>query len=404
MAGDAWRYRVGLLFVLAVVVIWVTSAEVTQLIFTTYRHPFILTWLGASLLVVYLPVAYVTDYLKTFAKKAVVIITSPKENSLQYSKVHSKQPINGIELVETGDVKQIESEDDALLGGAADGFEPAPKQLTSAEILKVALFLAPIWLLTEYLSNAALSLTSVASTTILSSTSGLFTLLFGASLGHDNLSTSRVVAVLVSIAGVVLTELGRTSASDEKPHMVEGARNPSQTSGDFGLSGHSLVGDILGLSSAVCYGLYTTLFRLYVGGEEGKQGKADVQKVFGFIGLVTLVGLWWVALPLIALGWEPGFALPRSVGLDEDILANSFIGSVLSDYFWALSVVWTSPLVATLGLSLTIPLAMVADVIMHGQQYSFIYIFGSIQVFAGFLIANISDTCHGQAHGNREDD
>jgi hypothetical protein len=46
----------------------------------------------------------------------------------------------------------------------------------------------------------------------------------------------------------------------------------------------------------------------------------------------------------------------------------------------ALCVVWTTPLVATLGMSLTIPLAMVADMFIHGRHYSAIYILGSAQV------------------------
>ena len=46
----------------------------------------------------------------------------------------------------------------------------------------------------------------------------------------------------------------------------------------------------------------------------------------------------------------------------------------------ALCVVWTTPLVATLGMSLTIPLAMMADMMIHGRHYSAIYILGSLQV------------------------
>jgi hypothetical protein len=46
----------------------------------------------------------------------------------------------------------------------------------------------------------------------------------------------------------------------------------------------------------------------------------------------------------------------------------------------ALGVVWTSPLVAALGSSLTIPLAMIEDVLIHGQHYSVFYILGSTQV------------------------
>ena len=67
----------------------------------------------------------------------------------------------------------------------------------------------------QYLSNAALANTSVASTTILSSTSGLFTLFFGAFLGEDSLNVIKIIAVLVSITGVFMTTLGNTWAADE---------------------------------------------------------------------------------------------------------------------------------------------------------------------------------------------
>jgi solute carrier family 35 protein F5 len=47
--------------------------------------------------------------------------------------------------------------------------------------------------------------------------------------------------------------------------------------------------------------------------------------------------------------------------------------------------VWTTPLVATLGMSLTIPLAMVADMMIHGRHYSAIYILGSTQVTKTYI-------------------
>lgn len=116
--------------------------------------------------------------------------------------------------------------------------------------------------------------------------------------------------------------------------------------------------------------------------------------------------------PLTALNLEPKFSVPTSLKIDEVVLVNGFVGSFLSDYFWyassnktafflfyycylrrastarvtnfdlsrALSVVWTTPLVATLGMSLTIPLAMVADILIHGRYFSAIYILGSVQV------------------------
>jgi len=57
----------------------------------------------------------------------------------------------------------------------------------------------------QYLSNAALARTSVASTTVLSSTSGLFTLFIGVLLGQDSINAAKIIAVFISMAGVVMT-------------------------------------------------------------------------------------------------------------------------------------------------------------------------------------------------------
>ena len=60
----------------------------------------------------------------------------------------------------------------------------------------------------------------------------------------------------------------------------------------------------------------------------------------------------------------------------------------ISDYLWILAMLMTSPLIVTMGLSLSIPLALLGDFVFKGQLKGLFYWFGAFLVLTGFSVVN----------------
>ena len=104
----------------------------------------------------------------------------------------------------------------------------------------------------------------------------------------------------------------------------------------------SAAGDLLGLASACCYGVYTTLLKRWVDDDS----RIDMLLFLGLLGVFNTLLAWPGILVLDRLKLEP-FDWPSWSVLGFLVLNG--ILSVLSDYLWARSILITSPLVATIG-------------------------------------------------------
>ncbi|TNN54709.1 Solute carrier family 35 member F5 [Liparis tanakae] len=240
-------------------------------------------------------------------------------------------------------------------------------KLTITDVAKISFFFCFVWFLANLSYQEALSNTQVAIVNILSSTSGLFTLILAAifpSNSSDRFTLSKLLAVSLSMGGVALVSFSSMDNPDE----------------------NGVAGSLWSLAGAVLYAVYIVMIKRRVDRED----KLDIPMFFGFVGLFNLLLLWPGFLLLHYTGFE-AFELPSQL-VWTYILINGLIGTVLSEFLWLWGCFLTSSLIGTLALSLTIPLSIMADIFMQKARFSWLFFAGAVPVFLSFFIATI--LCH----------
>lgn len=209
--------------------------------------------------------------------------------------------------------------------------------LTNREIAEVSFTFCILWFAANWATNASLAFTTVASSTILASMSGFFTLAIGAMIKTEKFSVFKLIAVCASVVGVVLV-----SESDRR----ENGGNKNNTNNLLNIMGSSisnmgnmnplismadpieprapLFGDLLALMSAFFYGCYTVLLKVRIRNES----RVNMSLFFGYVGLFNLVLLWPMFGVLHWTGIEP-FELPKETKVIWMIVVNALFGTFL---------------------------------------------------------------------------
>lgn len=246
--------------------------------------------------------------------------------------------------------------------------------LTLQEIAKLSFEFCFIWFIANYFVAACLEYTTVASSTILTSTSGVFTLIFGTMFGVEKFTVRKLLGVLASLAGIIListVDLSGNNTDDE--HRGD---FPEKSSRDIA------IGDALAFLSAVMYGLYAVFMKKRIDDES----RVNMPIFFGLVGLINVLLLWPGFIVLHYTGIEP-FEMPPTPWVTAVILSNS-LASLVSDMAWAYAVLLTSPIVVTVGLSMTIPLSLIGQTVLNSQTSSPVYWVGAFVVVLSFVFVN----------------
>lgn len=252
--------------------------------------------------------------------------------------------------------------------------ESTSQEYTTIEVAKIAAQFTILWYLANLFSNASLSYTSVGSSTLLTSTSSFFTLILGTFFKIEKFTLKKLVALCISIVAVALIDIEETITDNT---AVPDPDSPTQNL--------EWLGNLMALASAFLYGVYTTFLKLKVG-DDHDNGKINMFQFFGFVGIFNLLLLWPVILLFDYLNIER-FQLPPTSHVWYIVLINAS-STVVSDFCWALATLFTSPLVVTVGLSATIPLALAGDMILKGRHGTWIYYIGATLLCFSFFVIN----------------
>jgi solute carrier family 35 protein F5 len=266
-------------------------------------------------------------------------------------------------------------------------------RLTLLQTARLSLEFSALWFAANYFAAACLEYTTVGSATILTSTSSVWTLLFGAIAGVERFSVRKLLGVAASLAGLALVsglDVAGSGGGGGGPgdDSVGGSGGMGGVGGSFPhkTARELAVGDALALIGAVIYGVYAVVLKKRIGSES----RANLPLFFGLVGLFNALAMWPAFLFLHVTGVEP-FELPPSRRVLTIILINS-TSSMVSDFCWAAAMLLTSPLLVTVGLSLTIPLSLVGQMFISGVYADWAYWAGALVVLCSFVFINHEET------------
>ncbi len=308
----------GLGLVLAVSIIWVLASFLVQDLEHLGVHPVVVTCVSNSLFAIYLPVYLVS---RSLGVRSAAPKSGPDPAVLDQCPENEYLPSISEWRRDWRDALQV---------------------LWDNQLFKAALHVAPLWFFAQLTFNASLSMTSVTSNTILSSTSALFTFLFSVMLLSERFTYSKLGCILGLMVGT-----GMVTMSDG----ISGA-------GGQEYSQDSIWGDLLCLVSAALYGMYTVSIRIRIRGDDES---VPMTLFFAFMGLLIALTTGPVLLVLAIAGAPLG---SMSLSIFGVLILKGCLDNVLSDWMWARAILLIGPTLATSGLALQVPIAVVSDVLI----------------------------------------
>ena len=225
--------------------------------------------------------------------------------------------------------------------------------------------------LSDYAYNRGLQHTTVASCTVLVSTSCIFVLFLSVLLGLEPFRYGKLLGVICAVVGTAMTTLHDAAVQQDLDVEAEYHQDNSQRD--------MVYGDVFALMSAVGYAAYSVQARVLCPPDEELY---SMPLLLGYVGLI-------VGIPLLPMAIYKMYDMdPISWPTFWILMAKGLLDFVVTDYLLFRAVTLTNATVANVGLGLTIPIAFVADFIIKGIIFTHLQVAGALTVLAGFILVN----------------
>ncbi|OWO99277.1 hypothetical protein B2J93_1165 [Marssonina coronariae] len=371
------RRTLGILLLLVTVVLWTTSNFLASYIFAdnTYSKPYFVTYINTACFAISLLPMLVRIIHRHGMSHVQRSLLEFWQSRGDYRPIGIKpQDHEDAEDPMSASQTRLLVDNDFGSALALTGDPPPTEEMLGVqETAWLSLEFCLLWFGANYLVAACLEYTSVASSTILTSTSSIWTLVFGALVRVEHFSYKKLIGVLASLAGIILISSVDLSSKDNDDNR---GSFPHKSQGEIA------VGDAMAFGSAVMYGIYAVVMKKRIVNED----RVSMPLFFGLVGLFNVVFMWPGFFILHFTGVEE-FDLPPTGKIWAIVLLNS-ASSFISDYAWAYAMLLTTPLVVTVGLSMTIPLSLIGQIILNTQYSSALYWVGACIVILSFLFIN----------------
>lgn len=216
----------------------------------------------------------------------------------------------------------------------------------------------------------AVNLTTASDLSAIYNASAFFAYAFSIPVLHDRVRVDKVVAVVISVLGVLVIAYGDRASGHE----------------ESAVAGKRTLGNIIIAAGAVLYGLYEVLYKKY--GCPPDQYDPNRSVIFANaiatgLGLFTLT-IMWIPIPILhVLGWEIFELPPKSalLALILSIAANFVYSSCL-----LAMISLTSPVLSSVACLLSIFVVAIVDTQVTGEPLSLAAILGGVLICIGFAI------------------